>query len=152
VGSGFPPHAPALSDLLVIVEVALAVMLVVGLFLARAGHIRAHRLLQTSIIFVNIPIVLVGMVPAYLTYVAPYLHDQLGEPYVYVPTLMLIFGIAAEVLGICIVLVAGTNWLPERYRFRSYKLWMRTELVLWWGVVLAGLTTYWLFWVPGATL
>jgi uncharacterized membrane protein YozB (DUF420 family) len=152
VGSGFPPDAPALSDLLVVVEVALAVMLVVGLILARSGRIRAHRILQTSVIFVNIPIVLSAMVPAYISDVAPYLGGHFGEPDVFVPTLMLVFGIAAEILGIYIVLVAGTNWVPERFRFRNYKLWMRTELILWWGVVLAGLTTYWLFFVPGASL
>lgn len=42
--------------------------------------------------------------------------------------------------------------MPERFRFRRYKLWMRTELALWWGVVITGLTTYWLFYVPGASL
>ncbi|MCI4342532.1 MAG: hypothetical protein L3J92_00230 [Thermoplasmata archaeon] len=149
---GFPPYAPNLSDLLVVVEIALAVMLVVGLVLVRTGHVRAHMILQSSIIFVNIPIVLYGMVPAYLTYVLPYLAADFGQPTVFVPTIMLVCGAAAEALGIYIILVAGTNWIPERLRFRRYKLWMRTELVLWWGVVIAGLTTYWLFWVPGASL
>jgi len=149
---GFPPDAPVLSDLLALVEVALAVMLVAGMFLVRTGHVRAHMFLQSTIIFVNIPLVLYGMVPAYLNYVAPYLSSALSQPTVYAPTLMLVFGVAAEVLGVYIVLVAATNWIPERFRFRRYKLWMRTELVLWWGVVLAGLTTYWLFWVPGASL
>ena len=65
---------------------------------------------------------------------------------------MLFAGATAELLGVYIILVAGTNWVPARFRFRRYKLWMRTELVLWWGVVIAGLTTYWLFFVPGASL
>jgi uncharacterized membrane protein YozB (DUF420 family) len=148
----FAAGAPSLSDLLVLVEVALAVMLVVGLVLVRLGHIRAHAYLQSTIILVNIPIVIYGMVPAYLQYVLPYLGGQIGEPYVWVPTVMLVAGVAAEVLGIYIILVAGTSWIPARFRFRRYKLVMRTELVLWWAVVVTGLTTYWLFYVPGASL
>src|SRR5271155_2946634 len=149
---GFPPYAPNLSDLLAVVEIALAVMLVGGLGLVRTGHVRAHMILQSSIIFVNIPIDMVGMVPAYLSYIRPYLAADFWKPAVLVPNIMLVCGGAAEALGIYIILVAGTNWIPERFRFRRYKLWMRAELVLWWGVVIAGLTTYWLFWVPGASL
>jgi len=148
----FPADAPALQDLLAIVEVALAVLLVVGFIVVRLGRVRAHRILQSSIILVNIPIVLYGMVPYYLQNVAPYLTSQLSQPIVLVPTIMLVAGATAELLGVYILLVAGTDWLPERFRFRRYKLWMRTELALWWGVVITGLTTYWLFYFPGASL
>ena len=64
---------------------------------------------------------------------------------------MLALGAAAEALGIYIVLVAGTNVVPERFRFRRYKLWMRTELLLWWSVLLLGITTYYV-WYLGAGL
>ena len=143
----FPSAAPLLADLVALVEIALAVMLLVGMFLVRWGHVQAHAYLQTTIILVNIPIVLYWMVPAYLQLVLPYQTSELAEPVVFVPTLMLIAGVAAEALGIYILLVAGTTWIPERFRFRRYKLWMRTELALWWGIVLAGLTTYYLFFV-----
>ena len=53
-------------------------------------------------------------------------------------------------LGVFIILVAGTNLIPERYRFRRYKLWMRTELALWWSVVALGLSTYVLWYGPGS--
>ena len=152
MGGLFPPDAPDTSDVAAVVEVALAVALVVGAFLARTGHLRAHRYLQSSVILVNIPIVLYAMVPPYLQYVAPSLLSSLGEATTWVPTIMLVAGVAAEVLGIYIILVAGTTWIPERFRFRNYKLWMRTELGLWWAVVICGLLTYWLFFVPGAAL
>lgn len=148
----FPSGAPFLADLVAVVEVGMAVMLVVGAGLVRFGHLRAHRYVQSSVILVNIPIVLYWMVPAYLQYVLPSIPGQLGTPIVLVPTLMLIAGGAAELLGIYIILVAGTTWIPERFRFRRYQLWMRTELVLWWAIVVAGLTTYYLFFVPGASL
>lgn len=103
----FPADAPALQDLLALVEIALAVMLVVGLVLVRRGHVRAHRLLQSAIILVNIPIVLYGMVPYYLENIAPSLASQWRMPYVWVPTVMLLAGAAAELLGVFIILRRG---------------------------------------------
>ena len=148
----FPPNAPAVADAAAVVEVAMAVILLFGWLLVRRGHVRLHRLLQSSVVLVNIPIVLYAMVPPYLRYVAPSVPGQLGQAPILVPSLMLVAGAAAELLGIYIILVAGTSWIPERFRFRRYKLWMRTELGLWWAVVVSGLLTYYLFFVPGASL
>ena len=132
---------------IVITELAIASALIVGMFIVRAGHVRAHRALQSSMVLLNIPIVLVLMAPAYWTYVLPGLPGSLGESFYLYPTFMLIAGASAEALGIYVLLVAGTNWIPERFRFRRYKLWMRAELILWWAVVLAGVATYYTWWV-----
>ena len=148
----FPARAPAIADVAAVVEVAMAVMLLVGAYLARTGHLRLHRYLQCTVVLANVPIVLYAMVPPYLKYVAPAMPSMWGEPNNLVPTIMLVAGALAELLGVYIILVAGTNWIPARFQFRRYKLWMRAELALWWGVVIAGLTTYWLFFVPGASL
>ena len=53
-----------------------------------------------------------------------------------------VLGTIAEVLGIYIVIVAGTKILPKRLQFTSWKWWMRTELVLWMIVLVSGFTTY----------
>jgi uncharacterized membrane protein YozB (DUF420 family) len=148
----FPPNAPAVADVAAILEVGMAILLLVGSVMVRQGHIRIHRVLQSSVILVNIPIVIYAMVPPYLQYVAPSLAAHWTEARELIPTLMLFAGAAAELLGVYIILVAGTSWIPARFRFRRYKLWMRTELGLWWAVVLAGLATYYLFFVPGASL
>lgn len=136
---------------MLVVELAIGAVLIVGMFVVRAGHVRAHKWLQSSMVLVNIPIVLTVMVPAYLEYVLPDLADEFAEPAYWVPTVMLVAGLVAELVGIYILLVAGTNWLPERFRFRRYKLWMRAELALWWTVLLAGITTYLVWYSPGAT-
>jgi len=133
---------PLLSDGVAIAEIALAGVLVAGMFLVRRGNVRLHRVLQSSVILVNLPLVLGWMVPQYLEYVLPDLPGELFEPYYLLPTIALVAGAAAQALGIYIILVAGTNWLPERYRFRRYKLWMRTELLLWSTVVVLGLAIY----------
>ena len=139
--------APVFSDIVALFEIALGVMLVVGMFLVRSGHVRIHAYLQSSIVLVNIPVVLVWMVPSYLQNVLPGLPGQFGQAPYWVPTLMLVLGAAAETLGVYVILVAGTNWIPERFRFRRYKLWMRTTLGLWWAVLVTGLLTYYVWYV-----
>jgi uncharacterized membrane protein YozB (DUF420 family) len=151
VSYGFSPAAPLTSDAVVVFEFTVAILLVVGTLLVRRGFVRAHMLIQSSMVFVNIPVVLSWMVPQYLSFVLPGLPGELPEPAYLVPTAMLALGAAAEALGIYIVLVAGTNVVPERFRFRRYKLWMRTELLLWWSVLLLGISTYYV-WYLGAGL
>jgi len=145
--------APVYADAVALFEIAAGIALIVGLVLVRLGHVRVHRYLQSSIVLVNLPVVLSWMVPQYLKYVLPNVGIDLHEPAYWLPTLMLFAGAAAEILGVYVLLVAGTNWLPERLRFRRYKLWMRTVLGLWWGVLALGLLTYYVLYVsPRGTL
>jgi hypothetical protein len=104
-------------------------------------------LIQSSMVLVNIPVILVLMLPTFQTDVLPGLPGDVGQAFYLWPTLMAFAGVAAEALGVYIILVAGTNLLPDRLRFRRYKLWMRSELILWWIVVLAGVATYYYWWV-----
>ena len=120
----------------------MAVLLLAGAFVVRTGRVRFHKYLQSAIVLVNLPIVLVWMVPRFVADILPGLPGEIAEPYYLVPTLMLLVGAAAQALGLYILLVAGTNLVPARLRFRRYKLWMRTELLLWWSVVGLGLATY----------
>jgi uncharacterized membrane protein YozB (DUF420 family) len=141
-----------IADAVLVVELAMAAALVVGMFLARTGRIRVHSYWQSAIVLGNVPIVLVWMLPAYLQDVWPGLPGEIGQPFYWVPTLMLALGIVVEALGAYVVLVAGTNWMPERLRFRRYKLWMRTLLVLWWVVLLTGIATYYVWFLsPGSS-
>jgi uncharacterized membrane protein YozB (DUF420 family) len=132
---------------LLVTELAIASLLAVGAIAVRLGHVRAHRAIQGSMVLLNIPIVLALMVPSYLANVSPGIPGDIGQAFYLWPTVMLVAGGVAEALGVYIVLVAGTNLVPERLRFRRYKLWMRTELILWWLVVLAGVATYYSWWV-----
>lgn len=145
----FFDDAPGVSDAVAIFEIVVGGLLIAGMFLARSGRIRAHMYLQSAMVLVNVPVVLTWMVPQYVDYVLPGLPGEFGEPFYFVPTVMLLLGAAAEVLGIYILLVAATPWVPERFRFRRYKLVMRTELVLWWAVLLTGLTTYYVWYSGG---
>ena len=146
-------NAPLAAVVVAIVEVAMAATLVGGMFAVRSGRIRLHRYLQGSVVLLNIPVVGIWMLPRYVDYVLPDLPAQLAGPFYLFPTLGLVVGAAAEALGVYIVLVAATTWIPERFRFRRYKLWMRTELILWWSVVVIGLAIYasWYVYPPAAS-
>jgi uncharacterized membrane protein YozB (DUF420 family) len=148
VGFLLEAGAPSTSDLVFVFELAVGAVLILGTFLVRTGHVRAHMYVQSSMVLVNIPVVLVWMVPEYLKYVLPGLPGHIGQEFYWVPTIMLLAGVTAEVLGIYIILVAATSLLPERFRFRNYKLWMRSELVLWWLVLLTGVSTYYVWYAP----
>ncbi|MCI4344321.1 MAG: hypothetical protein L3J87_01680 [Thermoplasmata archaeon] len=147
----FSASAPVVSDAVLVFELAVGALLLFGGYLARRGRIRLHMYLQSSMVLVNVPVVLAWMVPQYLDYVLPGLPGEIGQPFYLVPTLMLVAGAAAEALGIYILLVAGTTVIPERFRFRRYQLWMRSELVLWWGVLIAGFSTYYVWYLSPAT-
>ena len=142
--------APFFSNLFLLVELTIGALLLVGMFLVRRGHIRAHMYIQSSMVLVNIPIVLLWMLPRYTSSVLPDLGTEFSDAFYWVPTLMFVLGATAELLGVYIILVAATDRVPIRWRFRRYKLWMRTELVLWWSVLLLGVATYYLWYLgPG---
>jgi uncharacterized membrane protein YozB (DUF420 family) len=145
MASFFASNAPLTSDLVLVFEIAVGLVLILGMFLVRRGHVRAHMYIQSSMVLVNIPVVLAWMLPAYLQYVLPGIPGDLGQTAYWVPSLMLVAGIAAEALGVFIILVAATSLLPDRLRFRNYKLVMRSELVLWWVVLFTGISTYYVF-------
>jgi hypothetical protein len=46
-----------------------------------------------------------------------------------------LLGILAEAFGLYIVALAGTNKIPEKWRLRRWKLWMRIEFATWWVVL-----------------
>jgi uncharacterized membrane protein YozB (DUF420 family) len=56
-------------------------------------------------------------------------------------------GMVAELLGLYLVLVAGTNLLPAWLRVKNWKQWMRVEFVLWLVVVISGIGIYYAWYV-----
>ena len=90
----------------------------------------------------NLIVVARVMLPSFRGQVAPKIPARLARSYYAVATLHATMGCIAELMGVYIILVAGTRILPERLRFVRYRSWMRTELVIWWLALLLGLATY----------
>ena len=80
--------------------------------------------------------------PSFQQQVKPTLSKAFHKWYYDAATIHAVLEMTAELLGLYIVLVAGTNVLPQRLRFKHWKVWMRTELVLWAIVLLSGMGAY----------
>lgn len=139
--------APFWSDVNLIVELAMGGALLVGMMLARAGRFRAHCYCQSSVVLLNLVLIATIMLPSFHGSVQPQLAHPFGNSYVTITLIHASIGATAQVLGIYIILAAATNLLPERIRFQNFKPWMRTELGLWWVVVLLGVSVYYVWYV-----
>jgi uncharacterized membrane protein YozB (DUF420 family) len=134
--------APFSSDLNLLVQLAMGVLLLVGMVLARKRRYRLHQYCQSSVMLLNLVLIGFIMVPAFIGSVAPEVPQHLGTAATAVPVAHAALGLIAELLGLFVVLVAGTRIVPRHFRFRRYKVWMRTTLAIWWLVLLVGFGTY----------
>jgi uncharacterized membrane protein YozB (DUF420 family) len=134
--------APLSADVTLAIEIAMGVTLVLGMLLARRQRYRAHAWCQSAVVALNLIVIAQLMVPSFRSQVAPKIPARLARSYYTVATGHAMMGCIAELLGLYIILAAGTKILPESLRFVRYKLWMRIALVIWWIALLLGLTTY----------
>jgi len=106
-------------------------ILTIGMILARLGHYRTHGAVQSTVVLFNLVMIFTVMLPSF----------RRGTPDLLTSVHALLGGIM-ELLGIYILLVAGTSLLPQRLRFQNYKPWMRTVFAGWWVVVGLGVAIY----------
>jgi uncharacterized membrane protein YozB (DUF420 family) len=136
--------APFGADLNILVQVGVGLLLLVGVGLARRGRYRGHGICQSTAFVVALTMTILWMVPAFHAIHA----DALGRGVVNRVTVTVgvhvALGTAAMLMGVWVLLVAGTPLIPARLRFQNYKLWMRTLLTLWGVALFLGVATYWL--------
>jgi uncharacterized membrane protein YozB (DUF420 family) len=143
----FGTHAGFHSDLNLTIQIAMGVALIFGAFLARARRFVAHGICQAVVLILNLVLICSWMWPSFHLQVLPGIPKRLGKRFYAVATIHGVLGVLVEILGLYIVLVAGTGILPETWRFKRWKLWMRIELALWWIALLLGIATYWVWYV-----
>ena len=134
--------APRYADAVLALEMAMGLALLVGAVLARRKMFRLHAWCQAAVVLLNLAAILLVMVPSFQSRVGPRIPAKLGNAYYALATLHAALGTATEIAGLYILLAAGTNLLPQRFRMTRYKLWMRGVLASWWLVLLLGLATY----------
>lgn len=134
-------NAPFQADLNLVIQIIMAAALIAGSFLAKRKRYRAHGICQASVLILNLLMIGLVMWPSFAQ-VQPTLHKVFNRSYFAVATIHAALGIAAELFGLYIVLVAGTNVLPQWLRFKKWKRWMRAELALWSLVLVSGVATY----------
>ena len=134
--------APFTSDLTLVVEIGMGLALLAGMLLARRRCYRAHAWCQSAVVLLNLVAIALAMAPSFRRSFAPPIPAVFNNSYYAFAAVHAALGTVAELLGLYTLAVAGTNILPRRLRFTSYKPWMRTALALWWLVLLLGIGTY----------
>ena len=140
--------ATGVADLTLVLEIGMGVGLLIGAVLARRQRYRLHAWCQSAIVLFNLALIVLAMIPAFRNQVAPKIPSKIGKSYYAIASVHAALGIVAESAGLYILLAVGTKVLPERLRITRYKFWMRSVLVLWWLVLLLGLTTYVRWYAP----
>jgi uncharacterized membrane protein YozB (DUF420 family) len=130
------------ADLNLVVQLIMGVALLAGALLANHKRYRAHGICQTTVLLLNVLMIGLVMWPSSQQQVKPALAKVHHKWYYEVAIIHAALGVTAELLGLYIVIVAGTKLLPRWLRFNNWKWWMRTELVLWMIVLLSGVGTY----------
>jgi len=135
------------ADLNLLVQVVMGVALIAGALLAKRKRYTAHGICQTTVLFLNLGMIGLVMWPSFQHQVRPALPQSLHKWYYAMATIHSLVGGVAELLGLYIVIVAGTSVLPQSLRFKDWKRWMRAELTLWSIVVLTGVGTYYAWYI-----
>lgn len=124
------------------IQIVLGVLLGAGALLARRGWYRAHGACQATAYLLTVLMTAVWMLPVFVKFFAPSLLRVSLDRTDAVATAHAALGSAVLLLGAYVILVAATNVIPPRFRFTSYRPWMRSLLALWWIAVLLGIWTY----------
>lgn len=130
------------ADLNLALQLLMGMALIAGAWLARIKRFRAHGICAASVLILNLFLIAFVMWPAFGEQVLPRIPARLSRTHYAIATAHGALGAVAELLGLYILLVAGTNVLPKSWRFNRWKLWMRIELALWWIVLASGVATY----------
>lgn len=136
------------ADLVLLLEIGMALGLTIGALLARRHRYRAHACCQSSVVLCNLALIFLFMAPSFQLQVAPKIPARLGRSYFAMATVHAAVGVAVECAALYILLAAGTNWLPESLRLRGYRPWMRGVFAAWWLELFLGIATYARWYVP----
>ncbi len=130
------------ADMTLTFSILVAILFTVGALLARRGHYKAHRWVQTSGAVLNIVLVLWLMVLPYRDFVLVDLQQPTRPAYFYqITTLHAAIGFFAFTFGNFVVL-RGNGLVPRQLRFQNYKPYMRTAYLLYMAATLLGFWVY----------
>ena len=124
-----PAQAPLAAGVSLALSLLVALLLTIGVLLARARRYTAHRWAQTAALALNLALVLAVMLGSFGRSVASGIPAQLSEPYYAIAVAHGLAGLAALLFGVYVALV-GHEVLPPHLRFSNYKPFMRGAYAL----------------------
>ena len=136
------------SDMVFLAYVLLIVpaMIVGFVFARRKMFVPYHKFTMTTITIVNWLLIIFVMAVSYKNYVLPSVPAKLGDLGILVPTIHLVPGLIAQLLATYLVIrMWFENQLPEWFKVKNFKFFMRTTLALWLLTFLIGIGNWLLF-------
>jgi plastocyanin len=141
-GRGFlGTNAPVLSDLSLLFGIGVAVLLTIGVVMARKKKFESHRRIQSTAVCLNLLQVALIMIGSFVRSAAPGVPSRLDEPYYAVATLHGIAGALTVIFGTFVALRAN-ELVPGALRFHNYKLFMRSAYGAYMAVTVLGVGVY----------
>jgi plastocyanin/uncharacterized membrane protein YozB (DUF420 family) len=128
------------ADINLMAQLLLLAGLIAGFFLARRKRFAQHANVQTTMVLLNLALIVSFMGPSLYGYVIA--GQSVSGP---VAQLMIghgVLGIIVELVALYLILLMRTRLIPKQFRLGNIKLAMRTTLALWTVLVLLGIGIY----------
>lgn len=129
------------ADLNLIVQIALLLVLVAARAQAKRRNLNVHHRWMTAIVTVNAVMIVAIMNPSLFRLLPSAVRDP-GAPALVLPLPHALVGVLAEVMGLYAVLSMRMD-LPDSWRTRNLKWFMRITFLLWAVALVGGIVLYW---------
>src|SRR5256884_9843346 len=126
------------ADRNLVVQFIMGAALVGGAALAKKKRYTAHGICQTTVLLLSLIMIALVMLPSFRLQVVPAIPRVFRKRYYTVATIHGLLGVAAQLLGLYIILMAGTNIVSQWLRFSRWETWIAGGFMVLWVVVLGG--------------
>lgn len=133
------------ADLNLLAQIVLLVVLIVGRVQAKKRQLVAHHTWMTAMVVANAVLIIAVMNPAFFRLLPSALSDP-GSTQTIAIWAHASLGAAAELIGVYAVLSMRMD-VPESWRIRNVKWFMRIAFLLWALALVVGIVLYWVQYV-----
>jgi uncharacterized membrane protein YozB (DUF420 family) len=141
-GAGFiRPHSSIGADLSLVVMIAAAVMLTVGVVLAKSKRYEAHRWVQTAAVVLNAVPVVIWMIRSFWLYVRPGLPGNLSKSVDAITTVHAVAGLIGVAIGL-FVMIRANQLMARGESLSRYKNTMRVAYIVYLLATALGIWVY----------
>jgi hypothetical protein len=123
-------------------QIALVLLLSIGMLLTRVKRFRLHAILQSAVVLLNLGYILRIMLPSLRHQLPASCPMSRKDLPVAIVLLHSFVGALAWLMAFYVILAAGTPLIPRRFCFTNYRRWMWTVFVLWWAAFLLRCLVY----------
>jgi uncharacterized membrane protein YozB (DUF420 family) len=141
-GAGFiTAHASIGADLSLVITVAAAILLTVGVVLAKSKRYKAHRWVQTAAVCLNAVPVIFWMIRSFWLYVRPGLPGNLSKTVDAVTSVHALVGLIGVVIGM-VIMIRANQLMARGESLSRYKNFMRIAYVVYLVATALGIWVY----------